>query len=96
MRLTKGYERQIYDAEATYKPNYVPFDFAHFCSKDRYDSMKIMIDKTDDDLRKNGFFVEDLNTRTVLQMQGGCVRTNCLDSLDRTNVAQSKIGLYML
>jgi hypothetical protein len=66
LRLTKGYERQIYDAEPTYKPNYVPFDFAHFCSNDRYDSMKVMIDKTDEDLRKNGFFVEDLNTRTVL------------------------------
>jgi hypothetical protein len=29
-------------------------------------------------------------------MQNGIIRTNCLDSLDRTNVAQSKIGMVVL
>lgn len=29
-------------------------------------------------------------------MQRGVIRTNCLDSLDRTNVAQSKIGMVAL
>lgn len=29
-------------------------------------------------------------------MQQGIIKSNCLDSLDRTNVAQSKIGIVML
>ena len=40
--------------------------------------------------------MEDLEKRSVLSMQKGIFRTNCLDSLDRTNVAQSKVGLYAL
>ena len=30
------------------------------------------------------------------KLQTGVFRTNCLDSLDRTNVAQSKIGMVIL
>lgn len=29
-------------------------------------------------------------------VQRGVIRTNCLDSLDRTNVAQSKVGMVVL
>ena len=40
--------------------------------------------------------MENLETRAVQTMQKGIVRTNCLDSLDRTNVGQSKVGMFML
>jgi hypothetical protein len=31
-----------------------------------------------------------------IEVQRGVVRTNCIDSLDRTNEAQCFIGLYVL
>lgn len=37
-----------------------------------------------------------MTKRAVEKMQKGILRINCLDSLDRTNVAQSKVGLYAL
>lgn len=55
-----------------------------------------MIAKLDSELAQHGFCVEDIESRSVLKMQSGLVRTNCLDSLDRTNVGQSKIGIYAL
>ena len=35
-------------------------------------------------------------SKSVESVQRGVFRTNCLDSLDRTNVAQSKIALVVL
>ena len=38
-----------------------------------------------------------LNSETDdVQLQGGAVRTNCMDNLDRTNVAQAAIAKYVL
>lgn len=37
-----------------------------------------------------------MNARSVESVQQGVFRTNCLDSLDRTNVAQSKLGMVAL
>ena len=46
-------------------------------------------------LEKYGFFAydEDLG---LLNKQTGVIRTNCLDCLDRTNVVQCAIAIYML
>ena len=44
----------------------------------------------------DSWFVENLATKTVIQDQIGVFRSNCLDSLDRTNVAQSKLGMLAL
>ena len=45
---------------------------------------------------EHGWFVENLSTKTIEERQVGVIRTNCLDSLDRTNVAQGKIGMVAL
>ena len=45
---------------------------------------------------KHGYFIENLAQKTVEAVQRGVIRTNCLDSLDRTNVAQSKIAMVSL
>ena len=56
----------------------------------------MLISKCDTDLQDHGYFHEDLQEKKVLKMQTGVFRTNCLDSLDRTNVAQSKVALFAL
>lgn len=55
-----------------------------------------MIQKCDKEIIKNGYFIENLADKVVEQVQRGVIRTNCLDSLDRTNVAQSKVALVAL
>jgi hypothetical protein len=45
---------------------------------------------------EHGYFIENIQKKEVERLQNGVFRTNCLDSLDRTNVAQSKIGMFAL
>ena len=46
-------------------------------------------------LTQFGYFLKD-QQGNVLSRQNGTVRTNCIDCLDRTNVVQSQLALYML
>ena len=55
-----------------------------------------MVKQCDTDLVSHGWFEETVNGRQVISLQKGVFRTNCLDSLDRTNVAQSKLGFVAL
>ena len=55
-----------------------------------------MIQKCDKDILKHGYFIENMAAKSVEAVQRGVIRTNCLDSLDRTNVAQSKIAMVAL
>lgn len=70
VRLTSGYCRQIYDAEPDYKHNikYQQFDFAHYCSGEKFDSLKVLITKIEADLNQHGFFVENTEKRAVEMM----------------------------
>ena len=56
----------------------------------------MLVTKVDPDIEDHGYFQEELCLKQVMKLQKGVFRTNCLDSLDRTNVGQSKIGLYVL
>jgi phosphatidylinositol-bisphosphatase len=94
--LTKEYIRQIYDCEFKDKIRFLHLDFHAYCKGDKYDQLKIMVSKLESGLQDFGWFVEDLAARKVLRLQTGAFRVNCLDSLDRTNVAQSKLGLTLL
>jgi hypothetical protein len=85
--LTKEYVKQIYDSEHKEKIKFLHFDFHAYCRGDKYDSLKILIAKLESGLQDFGYFVEDIKARKVLRMQNGVFRMNCLDSLDRTNVA---------
>ncbi len=71
-------------------------DFHAYCKGDKYDQLKILVAKVESGISDFGWFVEDVKARKVLKLQAGAFRVNCLDSLDRTNVAQSKIALSIL
>jgi len=94
--LTREYVRQIYESEYKNDLRFLHFDFHRFVSGDNYDALKILISKVGEGLGEFGYLEEDVAERRVLRMQEGVFRVNCLDSLDRTNVAQSKIGLMVL
>ena len=77
----------MHEFAETEKLKFLNFDFHGFCGGDRYQALKVMIQKCDSEIMKHGYFIENLAQKTVEAVQRGVIRTNCLDSLDRTNVA---------
>lgn len=63
------------------------FDF-HKETKKSYSSLSKLVDLIDKDFQNQMFFCR-LADGKVTSWQRGVVRTNCMDNLDRTNVAQS-------
>ncbi|KAK3698605.1 hypothetical protein QZH41_014585 [Actinostola sp. cb2023] len=77
------------------KLRYDAFDFHKECSKMRWDRLNILIDRLNNDLKKLGYCSLDRDT-TINTEQKGVFRTNCIDSLDRTNVVQSMLATKSL
>ena len=71
------------------------FDFHHECRKMRWDRLSILMDRIDGELKEFGYFLTSPD-KNVLSLQEGVFRTNCIDSLDRTNVVQGLIAKHTL
>nr|XP_025695587.1 phosphoinositide phosphatase SAC8 isoform X4 [Arachis hypogaea] len=89
---THGEEGQLsaaYAAEMKNVPNvrYVPFDFHGHCKDSNFDNLEILYDQISEDAEKQRYFLID-REGNVLEEQKGVIRSNCVDSLDRTNVTQ--------
>ncbi|XP_045798204.1 phosphoinositide phosphatase SAC8-like isoform X4 [Trifolium pratense] len=87
-----GEEGQLsaaYAAEMQNQQNvrYVPFDFHYHCGSSNFDDLKILYDQISEDFEKQRYFMIDRKGDT-LEEQKGIMRSNCIDSLDRTNVTQ--------
>jgi len=68
---------------------YVWFDFHHECKqKGKWKNLSKLVLLCDDTFSAQGYFCK-LANGTVKSWQFGCIRTNCMDNLDRTNVVQS-------
>ncbi|WVR08761.1 hypothetical protein IAU60_005819 [Kwoniella sp. DSM 27419] len=90
------------------RAHYVYFDFHHECRKLRFDRISLLIDRLAPELESMGWFhsvnpsssqyatVDTPGDVTVLGKQTGVIRSNCMDCLDRTNVAQSALGKWAL
>lgn len=70
---------------------YEPFDFHAECRHMRWDRLSILIDRVACDQDEMGFFLL-LRDGSLISMQDGVFRTNCVDCLDRTNVVQSMLA----
>ncbi|KAH8120657.1 SacI homology domain-containing protein [Phellopilus nigrolimitatus] len=99
----KGHELPMKEAYAKYvaklnlpKVRYEYFDFHTECKNMRWDRISLLIGSIEEDLLRNGYFYEDADRPEVVKLQLGVVRTNCMDNLDRTNVAQSAFAKWML
>ncbi|ODO05787.1 hypothetical protein I350_04848 [Cryptococcus amylolentus CBS 6273] len=91
------------------KAHYVYFDFHHECKGLRFDRISLLIDRLAPAVEEMGWFhsvnpqsstyanTQDVEGGTrVLRKQDGVIRSNCMDCLDRTNVAQSALGRWVL
>lgn len=102
----RGFERTLRDsfseavgALANEKVSYVEFFVNEVCKGMKYHKMAELIDQLRPKATQNGTFFWDSASTTEVQevkLQQGVFRTNCLDCLDRTNLAQSLIALDLL
>lgn len=77
----------------------VKYEFfdVHAASKGlKFDRCNYLIDKIAEMNQYFGFYEEDVKSSTILSLQNGVVRVNCLDNLDRTNLIGSKIAYQVL
>jgi len=73
---------------------YIAFDFHKECSGFKYQNIEKLGNNIKLDLQKFSYF--EIDNGKIKNQQMGVFRTNCIDSLDRTNVVQSFIGLKIL
>lgn len=66
------------------------FDFHHECRGMKFENVKRLVEKLSETLTDFGESI--YQGGTVLKEQTGIVRTNCMDCLDRTGVAQCAFG----
>ncbi|KAI1285280.1 Phosphatidylinositol-3-phosphatase SAC1 [Halotydeus destructor] len=70
---------------------YEAFDFHHECRKMRWDRLSILMDRISKEQDEYKYFLLSPE-RAVMSLQEGIFRTNCIDSLDRTNVVQGLLA----
>ena len=71
---------------------YVEFDFHLQCRNMAYNNIDKLVTFLEKELDDYGYFEGDTVAVSMLKEQGGIVRTNCMDCLDRTNVVQSVLA----
>ena len=69
---------------------FVPFDFHKQCGATNYKNLSILWDDIHDDYKKSGLWLKDSSGKT--ETQTSVFRTNCIDTLDRTNVVQGMLA----
>lgn len=79
---------------ANTKLHFVPWDFHKKCKGMKYEKVDHeLLPSIEGDLNTYSYFyTKDGTSSTITKRQRGVVRTNCIDSLDRTNVVQSVIA----
>lgn len=92
--LANEFGQKINQIQKYYNVQYHYFDFHKECSKMRWSRLSLLLERMEEELLAYGFF--GINGDEVFKQQTGVVRSNCIDSLDRTNVIQSMIAQYVL
>ena len=70
------------------------FDFHSACKGMKFENVSILISSLESQLKSFSWTVEQ--DGCSIQQQGGVLRTNCMDCLDRSNVVQSAIASWTL
>lgn len=76
--------------------SYHAFDFSEKCKGGNFDNIVLLYDEIKDDIEGMNFFFKRLDRSTPEKLQEGVFRTNCIDCLDRTNIAQCYISRIFL
>lgn len=71
------------------------FNFHRETAQEGFLAVKKIIPILRDSILDSGYFSYDVKNKEVLSKQQGIFRTNCLDCLDRTNLVQQTISLFV-
>lgn len=69
------------------------FDFHKEAAQEGFSAVGKLLPLIKESTNKFGYFLYDVKEKRLLSTQAGVFRTNCLDCLDRTNLAQQAISL---
>ncbi|KAL4912814.1 SacI homology domain-containing protein [Aspergillus aurantiobrunneus] len=99
LKVGEQYEKYAQDLNHSGGIDGVPlgfewFDFHNECRGMKFENVSRLVDKLANTLGEFKSIV--VNNGNVLQNQSGIVRTNCMDCLDRTGVAQCAFGQWAL
>ncbi|EDO16233.1 hypothetical protein Kpol_505p10 [Vanderwaltozyma polyspora DSM 70294] len=95
--LSQRYKEQLTDSKKLALDQDIfmtNFDFHKETSGEGFSGVKKLIPLITENMLSFGYFSYDVKAKQVLSEQNGVFRTNCLDCLDRTNVAQQVISYY--
>ncbi|KAL7417341.1 putative SAC1-recessive suppressor of secretory defect [Mrakia frigida] len=78
--------------------HYTYFDFHAECKGMKFDKVSKLVNSLKEALDHQGFFQHSTGSDASepVKLQKSVVRTNCMDSLDRTNVVQSALAKHVL
>jgi phosphatidylinositol 4-phosphatase len=99
LRLGRQFQEVV---ESIGKGVYVWFDFHAECKGMKYENLERLVKDVIEFVETYEWsegIIEDIkgfNCGTISKLQGGVMRTNCVDCLDRTNVVQSLLGRVIL
>ena len=65
LRITTEYLRQVYESDLKNDIKVLNFDFHHYCGGDKYQALKVMVQKIDAELLKYGYLVESITGKSV-------------------------------
>nr|CAI5836770.1 unnamed protein product [Callosobruchus analis] len=91
--LSQEFQKHHKDSSHADIPHIV-FDYHQECRGGNQTNLQKLKSKIDQQLQEFGFYLA--NGSNVYRNQGGTIRTNCLDCLDRTNCVQTFFGLEIL
>jgi len=93
--ITEAYEAHVIGNALPYV-RYHWCDMQQLCKNAEFRNINAVVRGLQKVVRSFRYFVLDLRTQKVLQLQQGVVRTNCLDCLDRSNMFQAKLAMLSL
>ena len=90
-KLTKEYYKLYYESElkAAEQLKFLHFDFHRLCKGQNFKALRMLIQQTQSHIDEYGHCMIMLSKEQILKSQKGVFRINCLDSIDRTNVAMA-------
>jgi len=95
-QLATEFNQRMSKIQALIDVRYHYFDFHKECGKMKWHRLNLLIQKLKPEIDSYGFFALPSSGVSNITKQIGVVRSNCIDSLDRTNVIQSMISEYIL
>lgn len=93
-KLAREFNTRMENINRYYEIPFHPFDFHKECSRMRWHNLDTLIESIEQEIKDYHFYEEE--DHVPRSYQRGVIRSNCIDSLDRTNVVQSMIAQRVL